>query len=153
MAPFSFLLVVPIDPAAFRAKYAVASDVPIFGPYSGILQNSGERLELKYPATPTTNSSGQPLIPYITMDEVRYNDKAPWPVGADGSGASLQRWVSSDYGNEPTNWFAIGMSPGGTNRINTSPSVSITAPPDGSTYTAPVNVTFPAVASDIDGSI
>jgi hypothetical protein len=153
MGPFSFLLVVPIDPATFRAKYAVAPEVPILGPYTGVLQNSGERVELKYPATPTTNSSGQPLIVYITMDEVRYNDKAPWPVGADGSGPSLQRWVSSDYGNEPTNWFAFGMSPGATNRINTSPIVSMTAPTNGAVYTAPVNVTFSATASDSDGSV
>jgi len=153
MAPYSFLLVVPIDPAAFRTKYAVAAEVPIVGPYSGVLQNSGERLELRYPGSPTTNSAGQPVIPYITVDEVRYNDKFPWPVGADGSGPSLQRWVSEAYGNDPTNWFAIGSSPGATNRINVAPTVSITSPPDGSTYTAPANVTFTAVASDSDGSV
>jgi len=153
MAPDSFLLLVPIDPATFRTKYNVPGGVPILGPYPGTLQNSGERLQLQFPGAPTTNSSGQIVIPYITMDEVRYNDKAPWPVGADGSGPSLQKWVSGDYGNDPTNWFAFGSSPGAANRINQAPTATVTSPASGNTYAAPVNITFTASANDPDGSV
>src|SRR5262249_44760657 len=39
----ALLLVVPTSPAAFRAKYAVAPEVLILGPYPSQLQDSGER--------------------------------------------------------------------------------------------------------------
>src|SRR5207248_1404347 len=97
----SFLLVVPTEPAAFRAKYGVPPGVLIVGPYPGQMQDSGERLELKRPDKPDTNG-----VPYITIDEVRYNDKAPWPLLADGFGPSLQRINSAAYGNDPANWLA-----------------------------------------------
>src|SRR2546425_1700207 len=38
-----FLLLVPIDPVAFRVKYAVGASVQIAGPYPGLLQDSGYR--------------------------------------------------------------------------------------------------------------
>lgn len=44
--------------------------------------------------------------------------------------------------------FADGSTPG-----NTSPTVSITAPANNSSYTAPAGITFTANASDADGSI
>ena len=52
------------------------------------------------------------------MDVVDYGDNDPWPVGADGSGASLAKidedWAASDV----TNWrtsVQIGGTPGATN--------------------------------------
>ena len=107
LAANELVLIVATNPAAFRAKYNVPESVAIFGPFSGALQGSGERLELQRPGPPTTNG-----VPYITMDEVRYNDKVPWPVGADGSGPSLQRKDSAAYGNEPLNWAAAVPTPG-----------------------------------------
>jgi hypothetical protein len=101
------LIIALADPATFRAKYNVPTNVMIFGPYAGNLQDSGERLELQRPDLPGTNG-----VPYVTVDEVRYNDKTPWPAGVDGSGPSLQRRVSAAYGNEPTNWLAALLSPG-----------------------------------------
>jgi hypothetical protein len=81
--------------------------VQIFGPASGALQDDGERLAVEAPDTPNTNA-----VPYVTMEEVRYNDKAPWPAAADGSGASLQRRSAFAFGNEPTNWVAAAPTPG-----------------------------------------
>lgn len=52
---------------------------------------------------------------YVAVDEVRYNDRAPWPPAADGSGPSLQRRVTTLYGNDPNNWDAAGSSPGQAN--------------------------------------
>jgi hypothetical protein len=101
------LLLVATNPAAFRAKYGVAPSVLILGPYGGGLQDSGERLKLQRPAPPDTNGPA-----FITMDEVRYNDKAPWPPAADGSGASLQRLNTAAYGNDPINWTASAPTPG-----------------------------------------
>jgi len=82
-------------------------NVLIFGPFGGALQDSGERLKLERPDVPDTNGFG-----YIVVDEVRYNDKAPWPPGADGSGPSLQRLTISAYGDDPNNWTAAGATPG-----------------------------------------
>jgi hypothetical protein len=101
------LLVVATNPAAFRAKYGVATNVQIFGPYAGQLQDGGENVELQAPDNPNTDG-----VPYVQVDAVRYNDKAPWPPAADGSGLSLQRVQLSGYGNEPTNWVAAAPTPG-----------------------------------------
>jgi hypothetical protein len=103
----AYLLLVATDPAAFRAKYNVPAEVPILGPLGGVLQDSGERLKLQRPDLPDTNGFG-----YITVDEVRYNDKAPWPPAADGSGPSLQRRSATAYGNDPGNWEAGAPTPG-----------------------------------------
>lgn len=143
-----YLLLVNIDPAVFRAKYGVAPAVQILGPYPGNLQDSGERLQLQRPDAPDTNG-----VPYIAVDEVRYNDKLPWPVGADGDGPSLQRLAPTAYGNEPTNWFASGITPGAANVFNTTPECVLTSPTNGSVFSVPANVTLTADASDSDGSI
>ena len=103
----SALLVVATNPAAFRAKYSVPTNIQIFGPYSGQLQDSGENLEVQAPDNPNTNG-----VPYVVLDAVRYNDHAPWPPAADGSGMSLQRVPAAGYGNEPTNWTAAAPTPG-----------------------------------------
>lgn len=113
------VLVVGGDPAAFRAKHSVPLAVAIFGPLGGALQNNGERLELQRPDAPNTNG-----VPYITVDAVRYDDRAPWPNAADGAGSSLQRRFATAYGNDPTNWFASGLTPGLTNRATLGPSIS-----------------------------
>jgi len=143
-----YLLLVNIDPALFRAKYGIAAGVQILGPYPGNLQDSGERLQLVRPDSPDTNG-----VPYIVVDEVRYNDKLPWPPGADGDGPSLQRLAPAAYGNEPANWFASGITPGAANVFNTAPSCVLTSPTDGAVFQVPANITLTANAADGDGSI
>jgi hypothetical protein len=101
------LLLVATNPVSFRAKYGVSNSVVILGPYSGALDNSGENLELQQPDAPNTNE-----VPYVTVEAVRYNDKLPWPPGADGTGLSLQRAFALSYGNEPLNWIAAAPTPG-----------------------------------------
>lgn len=148
LAAGGYLIVSPIAPATFRAKYSVPASVPIYGPYSGTLQDSGERLSLERPDSPDTNG-----VPYIVVDEVRYNDKAPWPVSADGDGPSLQRRIPASYGNEPTNWFASGISAGVANSVNQAPTCSLTTPTSNATFAQPANIPLSAVAADADGSI
>jgi hypothetical protein len=107
--------------AAFRAKYGLATEVPVFGPYTGKLDNNGGRIELKKPGVPLLGD-----VPYIIADQVEYDDVAPWPTAADGGGPSLQRVNESAYGNDPVNWVAVGPTagvsyvPGGT-----PPSVTV----------------------------
>jgi hypothetical protein len=110
--PNGYLLVVALDPAEFRSKYNVPEPVLIVGPYFGSLQDSGERLRLERPGVFDTNG-----LPFIAVDEVRYNDKAPWPPAADGAGPSLQRRDPRDYGDDPANWIAASPTPGTENRL------------------------------------
>src|SRR5207244_2988942 len=100
------------------------------------------------PDPPQTNT-----VPYIVVDEVRYNDRVPWPVSADGQGPSLQRRAPALYGNEPTNWFASGITPGATNSFNLPPVVALISPTNGANFAAPATVSLTALASDPDGSI
>ena len=128
-------LIVATNPAAFRAKHSVPAEVLVFGPFAGELQDSGERLELQRPEWRDTNG-----VVYITIDEVRYNDKTPWPPGADGGGPSLQRRVPSAYGNDPINWEAALPTPG-TQFIPGQEPI-ITAHPQSRTIVAYRDVTF-----------
>ncbi|HLP75290.1 MAG TPA: hypothetical protein VK327_00090, partial [Candidatus Paceibacterota bacterium] len=101
------LLLVATNPASFRAKYGISNTVQILGPYSGALDNNGENLELQAPDSPDPG-----LVPYVTVEAIRYNDKSPWPAGASGTGSSLQRVVTYAYGDEPANWIAAAPTPG-----------------------------------------
>jgi hypothetical protein len=107
LLPGQFALLTATNPAAFREKYQVALSTPVFGPWPGNLQGSGERIQLERPADPDTNGLG-----WIVVDSVRYNDKAPWPAAADGTGPSLQRSQTSSYADEPLNWTAAAPTPG-----------------------------------------
>lgn len=137
----AFLIVTRADPTGFRSKYNVPAQVPVFGPYAGELQDSGERLELQKPGMPDTNSA----VAYITVDAVRYNDKAPWPPAADGSGPSLQRRNSFAYGNDPINWEGALSTPGVPFAAGSPPV--ITTPPADLTAVATFNATFNVVAT------
>ena len=91
---------------AFRARYG---DEPIIAGEFGNqaearLSNGGETIKLSF-------GGGTPIT------EFRYNDKAPWPTGADGAGYSLIL-ASTEPGidlNAPTAWVQsadLGGSPG-----------------------------------------
>ena len=108
------------EAAAFRARFNVPAAVQIFQYLNAGLQDSGENLELEAPDIPTTNG-----IPYYAVDTVRYNDRAPWPVAADGAGASLQRIIPDAYGNDPINWLAAAPTPGTQGTTGTPPVITV----------------------------
>jgi hypothetical protein len=93
-------------PAEFRAAANVPASVPILSDTFD-LGNAGENIEIKKPNDFPTNAA-------IRLDRVRYNDKGPWPLEADGRGPSLERISPEVYGNEPLNWrtTSINGSPG-----------------------------------------
>src|SRR5688500_4124463 len=114
------VLIVSFDPVnapsalgAFLNKYSIDPGVPIFGPYSGKLDNGGESLELYKPDAPQSGVDAG-FVPYVLADRVRYSDVAPWPIAADGGGGSLQRLSSEEYGNDPINWIVANPNPGPT---------------------------------------
>ena len=59
----------------------------------------------------------------------------------------------SAFGNDPTNWFASGISAGTANVFNSAPQVNITSPTNNSHFTVPAMVNVTIDASDPDGSI
>ena len=137
------LLVVATNPPDFRAKYSVPTNVLILGPFGGTLQDSGERLKIERPDVPDTNGFG-----YIVVDEVRYNDKAPWPPAADGSGPSLQRITISAYGDDPINWAAAGPTPG---RSRAEADTDGDGLPDGWEEANGTSPFIPDAGDDLDG--
>ena len=114
VADGSTIVVVSFDPVGdaqrtnqFRTEFGIGNDVSLFGPYQGVLDNGGERLELESPAT-----VGNEVTGHVLVDRVRYEDDAPWPGTADAQGDSLQRTTADSYGNSSTSWRASTPTPG-----------------------------------------
>jgi len=93
LGPGEYVLVVK-SRAAFEARYGTG--LPVAGEFAGTkLSNGGEQLKLSY-------GSGVAIRDFI------YDDAAPWPAEADGSGASLvlRDPVSVPDHSLPENWTA-----------------------------------------------
>ena len=91
-------LVVAKSPAAAQSFYGV----PFLGPYTNTLGNNGGTLRLN-------NELGSRIL------DLAYDNKAPWPVAADGTGHSLVLRRASYGENDPRAWLpsdVIGGSPG-----------------------------------------
>lgn len=97
--PSGGYVVVARDPAAVEAFYGVRG---VLGPYTNNLPNEGGLVRL-------VNDVGGVVL------EINYDDWAPWPVAADGTGHSLVLRRPSYGENDPRAWSAsdqIGGSPG-----------------------------------------
>jgi hypothetical protein len=116
-------LAIAKDPSKVAAVYKVAA-ADVVGPFTKELDNGGGRLAL-------VDAAG------AKIDEVRYDDEAPWPMGADSFGVgkswlvgldpaahrykgySLERISAEIDGNDPVNWTTSALSaatPGQANR-------------------------------------
>lgn len=108
------ILIVNTDPSIYTSRFGTPTGIAaIYGPFgndpgssSDALSNGGETVQINWPDVPDEIplSSGNFVASYISMDKVRYNDKAPWPIQPDGTGVALDRVVDGDFGSEPTNW-------------------------------------------------
>lgn len=90
---------------AANPNHASLAGKNALGPFTGQLSNSGESFRL-------VNNNDR------TMDEVSYGDDNDWPVGADGSGATLSKLDQNTGDSRPANWVAspeVGGSPGSAN--------------------------------------
>ncbi|MFO1491348.1 MAG: lamin tail domain-containing protein [Kiritimatiellia bacterium] len=113
---FGYLVVVHFDPVAdpasrtsFLAAYGLSAGTPLAGPFTPNLANSTMRIELSRP-----DATG-PAHVQVNVDKAEYRDLAPWPVAADGTGASLQRVSRSLIGNTADNWNSAAPTPGALN--------------------------------------
>ena len=113
LQPRQIILLSPIAPATFAAKYNVPAAVAIHGPFTGALNNGGERVALTKPGVPYLDAFNQIAVPSIDVDAVTYDDLAPWPA-VSGNGKSLERVNALAFADDPQNWqaSAIGASPG-----------------------------------------
>jgi Lamin Tail Domain len=131
--PSARLLVVGIDPAVFRTKYAVAASIPVFGPWTNVLANSGERIALFKPDPPQLPPHPDAgFVPYILVEEIDYSPLPPWPTEAAGLGPALRRRDITQFGNDPANWEADAVVPPVTPEVSllqgsTSLQLSFTA--------------------------
>ncbi|MCA9247973.1 MAG: lamin tail domain-containing protein, partial [Planctomycetales bacterium] len=126
-------LVIAADPAAVELAYGIEG---VLGPFLGQLANGGETLEL-FDHT------------LRRMSRLEYADTAPWPIGADGSGASLSRIGQFDDVESAASWRAsleIGGTPGAANfpDLDTAPREYRALVQDG----VPANVLVPAAEQD-----
>ncbi len=96
-----------ISTSEFRALHGISADVQILG-YDGALDNAGERISLEKPGDPDDQGT-----PYIIVDEVKYDDAAPWPMAPDGGGPSLDRVDLGAYADDVINW-KVSLAQGGT---------------------------------------
>ncbi len=165
-------LVVSADPEAFRTAYGLAADVKIFGPFGGRLDNAGESLRLQRPGAPF-DDDGVSNFRYITADRVDYDNRDPWPIDADGAGASLERQGATTFANQSSNWIASvdgtpgtfnGSSGGGGGQdpvVGEITGISISAEgvalslPAGTTYDIEHSTdleTWTVIASDVNGT-
>jgi len=105
IGPKSYLLVAR-NPVALQQAYGISG---VKGPFSGRLNNDGERIEL-------SNGGGGIVI------SMRYYDEHPWPLSPDGAGHSL---ILARPGSDPaeaSTWSPstfIDGTPGGPDDVQT----------------------------------
>lgn len=114
-------LLVGIDPAtqtaalaSLRARAGLNPNTPVFGPWSGTLDNAGENLRIERPGAPKVDAdTGDTTVPHLIVDEVTFTHDAPWPGNAGGLGSSLARRDVTGYADDPANWLAaLRLVPG-----------------------------------------
>ncbi|MSU35419.1 MAG: hypothetical protein EXS36_09950 [Pedosphaera sp.] len=153
LPPNGLAVVVASDPILFRAFAGIPETVPVFGPFAGSLQDSGELLELQRPDMPDFETNGvvvKTIVPYLGVDAVRYENRTPWPPAAGGGGSSLERAIPLAYGNDPAAWKASSglPSPGTPNNGNRPPRADAGQDQQVSLSSFPTSVPLHGFASD-----
>ncbi len=119
VAPGATLVIVPFDPliplnanrlAAFRSHYGIDASVVLVGPMLPSLSNNYGVVKLQKPDMAPVDEPT--VVPRVLVDEVLYDDLAPWPQAADGSGDSLQRRRPATLGIDAASWRALAPTPG-----------------------------------------
>ncbi|MDD2597860.1 MAG: lamin tail domain-containing protein [Kiritimatiellae bacterium] len=95
--------------SAFIAAHGMTNlSVTLIGPFAGALDNKVGRVTLAQPLASDTPGADPS---WVTVDEVIYFNAAPWPAGADGTGASIERILADRSGSDPANWRVGGNLP------------------------------------------
>lgn len=143
LAPGETRVLVTFDPAdaanssrveAFRVHYGISSAVVLLGPLDSNLSNSSGRISLQGPDSPP--ASDPTAIPHVLVDEVLYDDLAPW-ANADGTGLSLHRGSADEVGNLASNWLGLTPTPGVADLAPSVPLVVSTTRDEGGVLVRP----------------
>jgi hypothetical protein len=127
LSPGEKCLVTPLVPAAFRTRYSIPPSTQIFGPWTNLLNNAGDTIELFKPDPPQEPPHPDAgYVPYIRVEKISYLPDAPWPAGADGTGAALQRINPLLYGNDGTNWTTDAPAPPPVVTVVFTPNAGLT---------------------------
>ncbi len=155
IAPGASLYIIETDIMSenFRSTYGVSAQTTILN-MEGSLDNAGETISLYKPG-PEYTSNAEATFEYILVEKVKYNDKAPWPIEADGSGAFLARKEPIFYSNDPSSWepTALLLAPLLLpDEINTQSgndvSITFTDDPDWRSAISVVKVNSEEISSD-----
>ena len=95
-------LVIAANPAALQLSSGATN---VLGPFTGRLNNSGARLELR-----DRNDR--------LMDRLDYRGGGKWPLAPDGSGATLAKRDENASSNSPENWTSSILLDGTPGRRN-----------------------------------
>ncbi len=104
LKPMERIVVTSTDPETARAAYGISPTVRVFGPWTGSLDNAGERVTLD-------DKNGVPLC------SVKYGNGGRWAKSADGAGHSLVLRNENNPIDSFHNWRPSrdpGGTPGGT---------------------------------------
>jgi hypothetical protein len=119
LKPFERILIAGTDAATLRAAYNIPASVRVYGPWSGALDNAGERVTLQ-------DKNG------VILCTVAYNDRGRWPLSADGAGHSLvlknpdrriddfRNWTASSkhLGTPGSEQIAVPETPAASPEVN-----------------------------------
>ncbi len=142
-------LVTSVDANYIRNRYGIPNDVLVFSTTGGALSEGGELIELQRPDPPNPGQDGVAVTPYVTVDSVRYDNKAPWPEFPAGRGGSIQRIQLREYGNDPKNWRGVlEPTPGFDASGNRPPMVNAGSPMMIVTNTFPFAIRLQGLAAD-----
>ena len=100
LKPWERIVICGVDPATFRAAYGLPNSVRVFGPWTGSLANEGERINVR-------DKNG------ATVCSLRYDDRSPWAIEADGGGHSLVL-KNNNYGIDDYRMWGASTASGGT---------------------------------------
>jgi hypothetical protein len=99
--------------AAFRQAWSIPDNVRILGPFSGVLDDWENGLELQEPDAPEGPDKPRPgFVPHVRVERIDFADVPPWPSIPASSGLSLQRGDPAAFSNDPASWMAAQPSPG-----------------------------------------
>ncbi len=137
------------DHATVVSDFRSANDVPdgvdiyVYEPTAnGSLNNNGEDVSVGRAV-----AEGDMTV-VIKTELIEYDNAAPWPLDADGTGKSISRLASTTYGNEPSNWITgpTGGTPGAANPGGSPLDLN----GDGSLGVADLDVLYKAIRDGVD---
>ncbi len=118
LKPFERIVLCGENPELVRAAWKIPAGIRLYGPWTGKLDNGGERLTLK-------DKNG------VALCTVHYGTRGHWPLSADGAGHGLVLKDANRSVDDWRNWTASDL-PGGSPGLAPIPAKETPATDPGS---------------------